>query len=59
MNVPRTRELLVKVYHAHTAARHRPMGWIDVPSENIPATYAYLYQVAGADAGQERAAARR
>jgi hypothetical protein len=35
------------VYHAHTAARHRPLGWIDVPSENITATYAYMYQVLG------------
>lgn len=47
VNVPRTRELLEKVYHAHTAARYRPMGWIDVPSENIPATYAFLYQSLG------------
>ncbi|OYV70026.1 MAG: hypothetical protein B7Z74_07680 [Deltaproteobacteria bacterium 21-66-5] len=47
MNVPRSRDLLEKVYHAHTAARHRPMGWVDVPSENILATYAYLYQTMG------------
>ena len=47
VNVPRTRELLEKVYHAHTAARHRPLGWIDVPSENITATYAFIYQAMG------------
>ena len=47
VDVPRTKELLFQVYHTHTAARHRPLGWIDVPSENIPATYAYMYQVLG------------
>ncbi len=48
VNVPRSRELLEHVYHAHTAARYRPLGWIDVPSENIPATYAFIYQSLGA-----------
>jgi hypothetical protein len=47
INVPRSLALLEHVYHAHTAARHRPMGWVDVPSENILATYAYLYQTMG------------
>jgi hypothetical protein len=47
MNVPRSRELLEHVYHAHAAARHRPMGWVDIPSENIVSTYAYLYQTMG------------
>ena len=47
VNVPRSRDLLEKVYHAHTAARYRPLGWIDVPSENIPATYAFIYQSFG------------
>jgi hypothetical protein len=47
INVPRSRALLEHVYHAHTAARHRPMGWVDVPSENILATYAYIYQTMG------------
>jgi len=47
VDVPRTKELLFHVYHAHTAARYRPLGWIDVPSENIPATYAYMYQILG------------
>jgi hypothetical protein len=47
VDVPRSRELLEHVYHAHTAARHRAVGWVDVPSENILATYAYLYQGTG------------
>ena len=47
VDIARSKELLFHVYHAHTAARHRPLGWIDVPSENIPATYAYMYQVLG------------
>jgi hypothetical protein len=47
VDIPRTNELLFNVYHAHTAARYRPRGWIDIPSENIPATYAYMYQVLG------------
>ena len=47
VDIPRTTDLLFHVYHAHTAARYRPLGWIDVPSQNILATYAYLYQVLG------------
>ncbi len=47
VDVPRTRELLDHVFHSHAAARHRPLGWIDVPSENILVTYAYLYQGMG------------
>jgi hypothetical protein len=46
-NIPRTKELLFGVYHAHTAARPRPLGWVDVPSQNILTTYAYLYQTLG------------
>ncbi len=47
VNLPRSRALLEHVYHAHTAARQRPMGWVDVPSENILITYAVLYQAMG------------
>ncbi len=47
IDVPATRTLLFGVYHSSTAARHRPLGWIDVPSENIISTYAYLYQALG------------
>ena len=47
VNVKRSMALLDTVYHFHMAARHRPMGWVDVPSQNILATYAYLYQTMG------------
>ncbi len=47
INIPRSRELLEHVYHAHTAAWHRPLGWIDVPSQNIPVLYAGIYQDMG------------
>lgn len=43
-DVPRTTDLLLHVFHAHTAARHRPLGWLDVPSESILVLYAYEYQ---------------
>ncbi len=44
VNVPRTQALLFDVYHADTAARHRPRGWVDRPSEGIPALYGLTYQ---------------
>ncbi len=44
VNVPRTRELLFGVYHAESAARHRPLGWIDRPSASMLFTYGLLYQ---------------
>ena len=47
VDVPRSRALLEHVYHAHTAARYRPRGWLDVPSQNIPVLYAGLYQELG------------
>lgn len=43
-NIPRTTALLFGVYHASAAARHRPRGWIDRPSEGIPALYGLMYQ---------------
>jgi hypothetical protein len=59
-NVARSRELLLDVYHAHAAARRRPLGWIDVPSQNILTTYAYIYQtLALALAKTDSVAARR
>lgn len=39
----RSRTLLFDLYHADTAARHRPLGWIDAPSERILALYAVIY----------------
>ncbi|PYO62014.1 MAG: hypothetical protein DMD28_07115 [Gemmatimonadetes bacterium] len=47
VNVRRTNALLFDVYHAHTAARSRPRGWLDRPSEGIPALYGLIYQAMG------------
>ncbi len=44
VNMPRTQALLFDVYHWDTAARHRPQGWVDRPSEGIPALYGLTYQ---------------
>jgi hypothetical protein len=43
-DIPRTADLLLHVFHSHTAARHRPLGWLDVPSESILVLYAFEYQ---------------
>ncbi len=47
VNVPRTRALAFEVYHAAAAARARPRGWVDRPSEGILATYGIVYQALG------------
>ncbi len=47
VNVPRTEALAFDVYHGDTAARSRPRGWVDRPSEGILATYGLLYQSLG------------
>jgi len=44
VNLPRTEALAFGVYHTGSAARHRPRGWVDRPSEGILATYGLLYQ---------------
>jgi hypothetical protein len=44
VNVPRTTALAFGVYHADAAARHRPRGWVDRPSEGILVTYGIVYQ---------------
>jgi hypothetical protein len=44
VNLPRTEALAFGVYHADAAARRRPRGWVDRPSEGILATYGLLYQ---------------
>jgi hypothetical protein len=44
VNLPRTRALLFDVYHYDAAARPRPRGWVDRPSEGILTTYGLLYQ---------------
>src|SRR5881396_3574095 len=43
VNVPRTTQLLFDVYHADAAARTRPRGWVDKPSEGILSLYALTY----------------
>jgi hypothetical protein len=43
VNIPRTTRLLLDVYHADVAARSRPRGWIDKPSEGILSLYGLTY----------------
>jgi transmembrane protein TMEM260 (protein O-mannosyltransferase) len=43
-NLPRSTALMFGVYHASTAARPRPRGWVDRPSEGILAMYGLMYQ---------------
>jgi hypothetical protein len=44
VNLPRSEALAFGVYHRAAAARHRPRGWVDRPSEGILATYGIQYQ---------------
>ncbi|PYP35643.1 MAG: hypothetical protein DMD48_14060 [Gemmatimonadetes bacterium] len=43
VNVPRTTQLLFDVYHTDAAARPRPRGWVDKPSEGILSLYGLTY----------------
>ena len=43
VNVPRTTRLLFDVYHADAAAKLRPRGWVDKPSEGILSLYGLTY----------------
>ncbi len=44
VNVPRTRALAFTVYRGgETAARPRPRGWVDVPSQNSLFAYVFVY----------------
>ena len=43
VNLKRTTALMFDVYHAESAARPRPRGWVDHPSEGILSTYGVLY----------------
>ncbi len=43
MDVTTSRTLLFDVYHPEAAARERPFGWIDTPSESIITLYAVVY----------------
>jgi hypothetical protein len=61
VNVPRTRALAFGVYRGgETAARSRPRGWADVPSQNSLFGYAFVYDtIAGALREREPALAAR
>src|SRR5438445_445265 len=43
VNIPRSTTLLFDVYHISGAARPRPRGWVDRPSEGILQTYGLMY----------------
>ncbi len=45
IDLARTQQLLFDVYHPEAAARKRPEGWVDVPSENILSLYYITYAV--------------
>ena len=47
VNLTRTKALAFDVYNAGAAARQRPRGWVDKPSEGILVTYAFIYQMLG------------
>jgi len=61
LNVPRTRALASGVYQGgETAARPRPRGWVDVPSQNSLFGYVFLYDtIAAAVHDREPALAAR
>jgi hypothetical protein len=44
VNVPRTTALAFEVYHVEEAARARPRGWVDHPSEGIITLYGLTYR---------------
>jgi hypothetical protein len=43
VNLKRSTALIFDVYHAESAARARPRGWVDQPSEGILSTYGVVY----------------
>lgn len=47
VDLKRSEELLFDVYHPESAARARPRGWIDTPSENILTLYYVTYALFG------------
>ena len=61
VNVPRSKALAFEVYRGGaTAARPRPRGWVDVPSENSLLGYVFVYDtIAAALHEQEPALASR
>src|SRR5881394_1479957 len=49
VNIPRTRALAFDVYRGgETAARPRPRGWVDVPSQNSLFGYVFVYDTIAA-----------
>lgn len=56
MDMDRTRSLLFDVYHASSAARHRPLGWIDKPSQSMLVVYGLTYAVWGELAAKDTSA---
>jgi len=60
VNLPRTTRLLFEVYHADAAARPRPRGWVDKPSEGILSLYALTYYAMAQELqGRDQALAAR
>jgi len=60
VNVTRSKALAFQVYHGDAAARRRPRGWVDKPSEGILATYGLTYQaLAQVLQGKDSLAARQ
>jgi hypothetical protein len=59
MDMDRTRTLLFDVYHSHSAARRRPLGWIDRPSESMLVVYGLTYAVWGDLAAKDSSATMR
>jgi hypothetical protein len=47
IDLRRTERLLFDVYHAESAARARPRGWVDPPSQNILSLYYSTYSLYG------------
>ena len=43
VDAERHEALLFDVYHPESAARQRPRGWVDIPSEGILSLYALIY----------------
>jgi len=49
LNVPRTRKLVFEVYRGGTAAaRKRPRGWVDAPSQSSLLGYVFVYDTMAA-----------
>jgi hypothetical protein len=47
LDLDRTERLLFDVYHPESAARTRPRGWVDPPSQNILSLYYSTYSLYG------------